>query len=426
VKPSPGDVTGGAPADSGLWLRWMLLFFLASVFESMGFGHLGAFTPLYLGELHVPAAQIPLWTGILGAVGWIVGIPMIPLWGVWAETYSRKFVIARSAYVEAVLFGLAAWAPNVWVLLVARFLSGLVVGNTGVMFAMQSDVTPRERLGTAVAVISAASSVGMAVGPLLGAFVIGALGLRALLVLDSVLSLAAGLGLTVWLRDNRTRPAVQGRTGELIIRTVRTIASTEGVPALFALSFAGTLGVTATASFLPLLVARLHHGPGLATSIGLVLTVSGVVLALATPLWGRIGERLGYVPALRVATAALALTMAAQAVAPSLLALGLARAVQAAFQGGIGALTTTLLALRVPADRRAAVLNFSLLPMQLSWFLGPLVGAAAASVNLRAAWWAGFVPCVAAFFIAGIAAGQTGRPHGGMPAGAPMEAVQGG
>lgn len=404
------------------WLGLVTLFFAASVFESMGFGHLGAFTPLYLGELHVPASLIPLWTGILGAIGWVIGIPMIPLWGVWAETYSRKFVIVRSAYVEALLFGLAAVAPNVWVLAAARLLSGLVVGNTGVMFAMQSDVTPRDRLGTAVALISSASPVGMAVGPLLGALVISFSGVRLLLGLDAGLSLLVGVALTLWLHDSRSAPAATGPVPVLIRRALQTIATTPGVLALFALSFFGTVGVYAMTSFLPILVQRLHHGPGLATTIGLVLTVSGVVLALATPLWGRLGDRMGYVPALRLATAALAITMVAQAMAPSVLFLGAARAVQAAFQGGVTTLTTTVLALRVPAERRASVLNFSLLPMQMSWFLGPLAGAAVASVNLRATWWLAAVPCAAAFFMAGLARARADeRPLAGGE-GAPVNA----
>lgn len=401
------------------WLRWMVLFFGASVFESMGFGHLAAFTPLYLGQLHVSAAQIPLWTGILGAIGWVIGIPMIPLWGVWAETYSRKFVIVRSAYVEALLFGLAAIAPNVWALAGARLLSGFIVGNTGVMFAMQTDVTPRQRLGSAVALVSAASPVGMAIGPLFGAFIIGLSSVRALLLVDAGFSLLAGVALTLWLHDNRVRPGAAGPTFTLVRRAVATIASTPGVLPLFVLSFAGSFGVTATASFLPILVGRLYHGAHLATAIGVILTASGVVLALATPLWGRLGDRLGYVPALRVATAATAVTMAAQALAPGLLALGVARVVQAAFQGGIGSLTTTLLALRVPAERRASVLNFSLVPMQLSWFLGPLAGAGVASLHLRWTWWMAFVPCVVAFFMAGMARARTTTPAaeaGGMAA----------
>ena len=34
----------------------------------------------------------------------VVGMPLVPLWGVWADKYSRKAVIVRSALVEAVVF----------------------------------------------------------------------------------------------------------------------------------------------------------------------------------------------------------------------------------------------------------------------------------------------------------------------------------
>ena len=39
-----------------------------------------------------------------------MGAPLVPLWGVWADKYSRKAVIVRSALVEAVVFALAALA----------------------------------------------------------------------------------------------------------------------------------------------------------------------------------------------------------------------------------------------------------------------------------------------------------------------------
>jgi MFS family permease len=53
------------------------------------------------------------------------------------------------------------------------------------------------------------------------------------------------------------------------------------------------------------------------------------------------------------------------------------------FQGGVATTILALLATLTPEDRRATVLNFSLLPSQLSWFLGPIVGAGIASVALR-------------------------------------------
>ena len=42
--------------------------------------------------------------GLFTALIFVVGAPLVPLWGVWADKYSRKAVIVRSALVEAVVF----------------------------------------------------------------------------------------------------------------------------------------------------------------------------------------------------------------------------------------------------------------------------------------------------------------------------------
>lgn len=59
------------------------------------------------------------------------------------------------------------------------------------------------------------------------------------------------------------------------------------------------------------------------------------------------------------------------------------------FQGGIGTTVIALLALLTPPERRASILNFSLLPSQVSWFLGPITGAGLALVSLRLPFFAG-------------------------------------
>jgi MFS family permease len=146
-----------APRHRNDWRVLLLFFILAGIVESQAFGHLGAFTPLFLQELDIPKADIPSWTGILSGLGFVFGLPLLPFWGVWADRYSRKLIIVRSAYVEGVLFTIAALSPNIWVLAVARFLGGFVLGNTGVMLALLADVTPRKRLGLAVGLASAAT-----------------------------------------------------------------------------------------------------------------------------------------------------------------------------------------------------------------------------------------------------------------------------
>jgi MFS transporter, DHA1 family, multidrug resistance protein len=60
----------------------LVLFVIAGVVEAQAFGHLSAFTPLYLDTPGVPAQQIPTWTGILSALGFVIGLPLLPFWGV--------------------------------------------------------------------------------------------------------------------------------------------------------------------------------------------------------------------------------------------------------------------------------------------------------------------------------------------------------
>ena len=62
-------------------------------------------------------------------------MPLVPLWGVWADKYSRKAVIVRSALVEAVVFAGVALSREPWQLALSMLLIGFQLGNTGVMLA---------------------------------------------------------------------------------------------------------------------------------------------------------------------------------------------------------------------------------------------------------------------------------------------------
>jgi hypothetical protein len=95
-------------------------------------------------------------------------MPLVPLWGVWADKYSRKAVIVRSAIVEAVVFTGMALAREPWHVAVSVLLIGFQLGNTGVMLAGIRDATPRHRLGTVIAIFGASGPVGFAVAALAG------------------------------------------------------------------------------------------------------------------------------------------------------------------------------------------------------------------------------------------------------------------
>lgn len=371
------------------WRRTILLFAVTGLVESLAFGHLSAFTPLLLKELHVAPLAVPRWTGILSSLGFVFGLPLLPFWGVWADRYGRKIIIIRSSVFAALIYALTGLSQNVEMVAFARFLGGFVLGNTGVMMAVQADITPRERLGSAVAIISAGSPVGMALGPILGGQIVDHYGVRLLLLLDAGLTALVVLALILLLHEEPRKVNRAQGTRAGAAEALRAIVHTPRVVGLFLAVFLMAYGLSLAQPYVPILIERLYRGRHLASTIGTVMTLAGITMALATPFWGRLGDRHGYLRIMRLCAGVVALTLVGQALAGAVWQVGVWRAAQGLCQGGIGALAMVLLALYAPRDRRSSILTLSLLPQQLAWFLAPLTGSLIAPFALRVTFWGG-------------------------------------
>lgn len=367
----------------------MLLFAFTGLTESLAFGHLSAFTPLFLKELNVPPSSVPFWTGLLSALGFVIGLPLLPFWGVWADRYGRKLIILRSSIFAAIIYALSAASRDVTMLAAARLLGGFVLGNTGVMMALQADITPPARLGTTVAIISGGAPIGMAVGPYFGGLVVAHSGIRTLLLLDALLTALVVVALMVLLHDEPCAPVKAQSSREGVQEALRAILHTPPVARLFLATFLMAYGMSLAQPYVPILVEHLYQGPRLAPTIGAVLTLAGIIMAIATPLWGPLGDRAGHLRMLRLCALAVALSLVGQALSGSVWQLGASRAVQGLCQGGLGALAMVLLAFYTPPIHRSSVLSLSLLPNQLAWFLGPFSGSVISKGGLALPFWIG-------------------------------------
>ncbi len=400
APPSPGHCTHGPAGILGSvtthrnnWRHTVWLFAATGFVESLAFGHLGAFMPILLDELGVPRSAAPAWIGVLSSLAFVIGLPLLPFWGVWAERYGRKLIIIRSSVAGALMFALAGLSRDVWMLASARLLGGFVLGNTGVMMAVQESITPADRLGRAVALISAGAPVGMAIGPFLGGQIVAAYSVRSLLLMDAALTLVMAL-ILVWLL--KEEPRSQDRhipTGTGVVMALRAITGNRRVGTLFGAAFIVALGASAAQPYVPVVLQQIHKGPGLAETIGFVFTVSGIVMAASTPVFGAIGDRAGHLAAWRAAAIIAAVGVAGLAYSGTDTQVVVWRSVQVAAMGGMGALTMVLLARHSDAATRTPVLTLSLLPNQLSWFLGPLLGSFLATRSLQLPFLFGAVAC---------------------------------
>ena len=94
------------------WRALNGLFLVTTTLEGLAFGHITAYSPLFLSELGLTPAEVSAWTGLLYSVMMGVAFPLAPFWGAIAERYSRRLVIARSQYLEAASYIIMAFAPN--------------------------------------------------------------------------------------------------------------------------------------------------------------------------------------------------------------------------------------------------------------------------------------------------------------------------
>jgi MFS family permease len=395
------------------------VFWVTQLVESLGMSQVFALMPAHLHELGVADADRVAFVGVFNSLVFVFGLPLVPLWGVWADKVSRKAVIARSALVEAGVFTLAALAHAPWQMALALLLIGFQLGNTGVMLAGIRDVTPRKRLGTVIALFGAAGPVGAALGQLEAGVLIDGAGWSIAMVYGFAAVLSIGTAALVAFGTREIRPEVipEGPVLRLAFGAVRGVLQDRAVRGLFLVYGVVFLANQVSRPYVPLLVEKLvGSGPGLASSIGLVVGVGSLIGALASPFAGVVADRIGFRPVLLGALALGGLASLAMPLVPGVPGLAVASLLLGAAVATTGAMIFSLLATEVPPERRSATLNLVYLPLYLAGIVGPAAGSA---VAVAAGLPGPFVLGGTVFLIGAVAIARRRRVSSGAPEAVP-------
>ena len=157
---------------------------------------------------------LPFYAERMGAspsqVGWLIGIYAAcqlvsgPLLGRLSDTTGRKPLLIVSQLGTCAGFIVTAFAPNLWVLFLARAIDGMTAGNLSLAQAYISDVTKPEDRARAFGLIGIAFGLGFLVGPAVS----GALaGFDYRLPIFAAAALSALSVLTTWLLLPAVGPA---------------------------------------------------------------------------------------------------------------------------------------------------------------------------------------------------------------------------
>jgi ferrochelatase len=137
-----------------------------NVFLKMIFGTITSFTTI--GGVTNDAANIVLFGGILGALYSLLQFIGAPIWGTISDRVGRKPVLLISVFGLFLSYVLWFFSGSFTLLILARFIGGLMGGNLSTASAVVADVTTKENRSRGMAFIGIAFALGFILGPAMG------------------------------------------------------------------------------------------------------------------------------------------------------------------------------------------------------------------------------------------------------------------
>lgn len=317
-----------------LWTKPFIQMTVGMLFLFTGFYLLLPTLPLYIKHLGGSETQVGLAAGAFT----LTAVVFRPMVGGLVDRYGR-----RAFYVWGLIFFVLSmylydWVGSILLLLALRILHGASWAfSTTSIGTVITDLIPTSRRGEGMGWYGMAMTVAMAIGPMLGTYIVSGYSFRTLFLV------ATGLSLIAFILAYMTRAPYQAKPSAGRIQLVEKSV----LPVTVAIFFLAVAygGIT---TFLPLFAESIRVNPGT------FFLVYAVALTLIRPFAGKLSDRFGeaavIIPSLVVTAGALIVLS---------LSSGLPGLITAAILYGIGfgsaqpALQAATLRI-APEDRRGA------------------------------------------------------------------------
>jgi DHA1 family multidrug resistance protein-like MFS transporter len=393
TEATPPHAAPLAPEQHG-WQRNLYALTGASFLMFTAFGFVFPFLPLFIAELGVgDTQQVALWSGISSFGQALVLSIFSPIWGAVADRRGRRLMVLRAAFGGGIVIGLMGLSQNIWQFMTLRLIQGAMTGVVAAASALAISFVPRARMGFALGLIQMASFAGNAVGPTLGGLSAATFGYRYSFAVSGGLFLMAGVLTILFVTEHFVPPPAEARRAGLggILRDIRDEGRDRQLLIMMLVLFSATFGVNVVQPMLPLFVQYLDPTVSVALVTGFIFTVAGLVAAVSSVIWGRVGDRLGFRRLLIGMSLGAGLIYIPQAFVTNVAQLVVLRGILGIFDGGLLPSANALIASSRPSKPGGGAhsslgTTYGLINLAngMGFALGPLAGGViAATLGLR-------------------------------------------
>lgn len=369
-----------------LWKRTYWVVFIANLITAVGMMSFLPFFPAYLRELGVQdEVAVKVWTGVaFGAAPFSAAI-MGPIWGALGDRFGRKMMVLRSMLAITVFVGCMGFVATPVQLVVLRLGQGVFSGFVPPSITLVSVAAPKARQGRVVGSLQASLAAGSIIGPLLGAWVQEAMGIRSVFGLVAAASALAALLVGLFAHEaKQPRESLEGFSATSVLRGVaRDLGEIIAMPRIRAailILFALQVGIGATNPQLLLFVEDLGDVPaGLVEErTAWLYTGQNIAALLSTAAWGRLSDRRGHGRVLTTAALAGGMVLLAHGLGHSYPGLFWLRVVLGLMATGANAAAFGLAATETGSERRGGAMGAVFSARTMAMSCGAISGGAVA------------------------------------------------
>ncbi|WP_222429884.1 MFS transporter [Paenibacillus cremeus] len=356
------------------WKRTMWILWFGVLLCSSSYTMSVPFLPLFLLDLGVDQSTVNLWAGIVYSSSFLIGAIMAPFWGGLADKYGKKKMVIRAGISLAVIYSLFSIVHNPWQLIGVRLLHGFVGGFVPASMSIVASKTPEKHMGWSLGMMQAGTMTGGILGPLFGGLLAQWFGLRLSFVVASCVIFLAAVAVIFWVDEGKIEKKTSSTS---ILQTWKEAATNRGLLLMLLLLFVYQLSLNMIQPLLTLHIANLQGKlEGAVLSSGIIFSLIGIAGIIASPLWGRLGEKYNYITILCICLFGAGGVVSTQYWVYSLTVFTIVQFIYGLFVAGISPAVNTMVVKQTDAAFRGRSFGLTTSANQFGAMAGPLIGGA--------------------------------------------------
>lgn len=358
-------------------MSWKILLAMMVTFALMmssSYTMLIPFLPIYMqSELGATADNVSLWSGVTYAITFAISAFVSPIWGKLSDKMGKKPMIIRSSFLLAITYFLGGIVRTPFELFLVRAFQGIASGLWPACLVMMSACVPKNKIGISMGLMQSANICGGIIGPLLGGILATAFGMRNSFYVGAVALSLITVTTILFIKEPPVAPEKEINKAQST--SYLSFIKDKNILILLLCVCMTNLVILQIQPIVSLYVQQLSHNSDKAVLLtGFIMSLGGIAGALASPLWGKTGQKVGFYKTITLAFISAGLLMSLQGVPNSLVLFGLMQFLCGLGFSGIFPSANSILVLLTPPSSRGMGFGSLFSAQMIGGALGPVIG----------------------------------------------------